>query len=235
MLAIALYILVAALLGLLLLPVIIDVQVRRPAPAAAPALGLRVAVALGALGAHASGWGRQWRVRPVLLGLAMPYPSIALGTRAPAAPGEPRPSGTGPGPRPRPGPERPAEGIGGLPGARRLLDLMGWPALRLAAGLPRVLRLRRCCVSGRYGFADPARTGQVCGALEALRARRWRRVRLELEPSWTEAGISGQGEVRLHFHLGLLLYLMARFAASVSWRWAVGRLASTGWVPGTAH
>jgi hypothetical protein len=106
--------------------------------------------------------------------------------------------------------------------ARRLLDSLRWfgrPALALLGSLDHVLALKSLRLRGRFGFADPARTGSLYGYLQASRFLQTRKYQLDLVPDFTRPGLYGRLWLAAHLHLGLLLGLLLRFAFRAGWRW----------------
>ncbi|MBM3277362.1 MAG: hypothetical protein FJY95_04695 [Candidatus Handelsmanbacteria bacterium] len=212
---IALAILLGLGLALFLLPVLIALRVETPGPGGQLDLRLSWGFWLGGAGVQLRLQGGNWQLRPLLLGLALPFPRLRLAggeeeippPAAPEAPVPPLPEGKAAGPPPK----RPELGRLAREGFR--------PALRLLRRLAGTLRLRRLRLQGRFGLADPAATGQVFGWLQGARGLLPGRLRLELSPDFVHQGVRGTAHLALHFYLGAALYLLASFGARIAWRW----------------
>jgi len=220
-------VLLALLLGLLLLPVVLHLRVERADPAGPLGVELGCALFAGLAGLQVESRQTRWHYHPWLLGRRVTL--WGAGRRArpgraqPVASPAPPPTGAAPGQAPGatsgPGPEPVLQRLSGM------AHLAGRPAWRLARGVAGAFRLRRVCVRGSFGFADPARTGSVFGYLQALRAVVPRRLRLDLRPDFERPGVRGEATLLLHLYLGYLLFVVLRYGLQVGWRWLRGRLA----------
>ncbi|MFW8635637.1 DUF2953 domain-containing protein [Cribrihabitans pelagius] len=86
-------------------------------------------------------------------------------------------------------------------------------ALRLAAEILRRVHIRRLVAQGTFGTGDPAETGQLFGLLAPLihAPAPCRRLRLEVEPDFARASLSGRAELDLSVVPAALLLPAARF------------------------
>ena len=92
--------------------------------------------------------------------------------------------------------------------------------------LPTVFRLRRLRLDAAVGLADPEATGRFFGLVHALAPAAPERVALSLTPDFTNPGVRGDGEVRLHLRPARLLYLTGRFGLAAARIRAAGRARS---------
>ncbi|MCU9847453.1 DUF2953 domain-containing protein [Defluviimonas sp. WL0024] len=125
--------------------------------------------------------------------------------------------------KPRPAPGRPSAAAPGRK-RRRKPDAGGrGRALRMVRAAPRLLggvlrrvHLDRVAVTGVFGLADPAETGQLYGWLALLiHAPRPPRVALDLRPDFTGPSLAGQAEVALYLTPIALLGPVLRFGWDV--------------------
>jgi len=229
---IALYLVAGGVFAVLCLPVAIQLLILRPGTRTPVEVRLDIGLAAGLAGLRASGPTGGWMLRPLLAGLPVPGPRLAMGgTPAPPAPSA-EPEGE-PGTEQVEPPTEPAA-TGADKGSRlRQLrwaaGLVARPALRLVRSLGRTVTVSQVSVSGQLGHPDPSRTGQIWGWLQALDSGGWDRLHLDLTPDFADARTRGQLDVRLRFHLGLLLLLLVRFGLQVGWRWGLDRVAALGW------
>lgn len=77
---------------------------------------------------------------------------------------------------------------------------------------------RRCDLYLRYGFPDPAATGEVLGLYYALRAATigadTKKRKLSVEPDFAEAELEYTGWAKGHFRIGYVLYLLLKTYAN---------------------
>ena len=159
-----------------------------------------------------------WRLGLLAAGWPLPFLGIALGTTSSPA-------------RPKADKKLPAKAKKASAKSSRLASfrLFYPPGLYLLRHLKGIFALRRCHISGCFGLSDPARTGQLCGWLQALRAHTGRRLRIHLDPDFTQTGLRGRLDLVVHLHLGYLLAHLLLFALRIGLgRFAQGR-------PGDAH
>ncbi|MCC7263794.1 MAG: hypothetical protein IT369_14870 [Candidatus Latescibacteria bacterium] len=213
-------------LALLLLPVLIALRVEHPGPAGSLNLRLNWGFALGAAGLQLRLQDQVWQLRPLLLGLALPFPRLQLGgggeqgatPRTPPPQAEPPPVATAD-PTPSASAAPPSPKVAGRAALGRFAGDAARPVWRLLRRLAGTLRWRWLRLEGRFGLADPAATGQVFGYLQAVRGVLPRRLRLQLSPDFVRQGVRGSAHLAVHFHLGKALYLVVSFAARMAWRW----------------
>jgi hypothetical protein len=225
MMLIVLAILLGLGLALLLLPVLIALRVDHPGPAGSLNLRLNWGFVLGAAGLQLRLQDKVWQLRPLLLGLALPFPRLRLGgggeqgetPQTPPPKAEPRPIATAD-PAPSASAAPPSPRAAGRV-VRRLAGDSARPAWRLLRRLAGTLRWRWLRLEGCFGLADPAATGQLFGYLQAVRGVLPRRLRLHLSPDFVRQGVRGSAHLAVHFHLGKALYLVVSFAARMAWRW----------------
>ncbi|MEW6752444.1 MAG: DUF2953 domain-containing protein [Candidatus Latescibacterota bacterium] len=210
----------ALTLALLLVPVALRVQLDCAA-AAAPGVEVRLSaggigglVGLGVVCCHG-----ECSVRPLVAGWLLPFPRLRVhGRSRPAAPGPAAPP---------PAPEAPAEPAPSAPPSAsprwgRTQALLRWtwePGGQFLRSLPRLLRLRRLHLQGRFGCEDPALTGRAYGWLQALRGLPTRRLEVEVFPDFVHQGFAGRVRLGARLHLGLLVVLALRLALQLAWRW----------------
>jgi hypothetical protein len=110
-----------------------------------------------------------------------------------------------------------------------LLRAITRPALNFITSSPHILNITSLELRGRFGFADPARTGCLYGYIQALKAWDFKKLRLDLVPDFQTQGTCGQVFLALHIHLGLLCILLVRLVAHAGLRWLGMRF--TSWKP----
>ena len=98
------------------------------------------------------------------------------------------------------------------------------PAWRMLRSFPGALVLHRLRVTGRIGLPDPARTGQIQGAVIALRELLPDRVEIDVESDFVEQGARGEGSVCFHLYPGKLLYYILRFVVTAGVLWVSARV-----------
>lgn len=172
--------------------------------------GVRLSFFWGGLGLGLRWDPKGLRIAPVLLGRFLPYPYLPLRTRV----------------KRRPKTRRKAEQEVAPKASRRnlraLVRLMFEPGLRLLASLPRIIWLKRLRIEGRLGLADPARTGQIYGYLQAVAAHQGK-VQINVSPDFVRAGAFGRLDLVAHLHLGLLILLLGRSGSQVAYRLLAAR------------
>ncbi len=175
-------------------------------------ISAQAAVWAGLLGVRLRRRDPAWELVPTLAGRAL-GPRMRLGgdEREPRA-------------RPEDGRERePRLGAAGLRERLHSLGPLARPLLRLVRALPSAFRLRRLRLNAVVGLADPGATGRFFGLVHALAPAAPERVALSLTPDFTNPGLRGQAEVRLHLRLARLLYLAGRFGLATAWSRAAAR------------
>ena len=172
--------------------------------------GVRLSFFWGGLGLGLRWDPKGLRIAPVLLGRFLPYPYLPLRTRV----------------KRRPKTRRKAEQEVAPKASRRnlraLVRLMFEPGLRLLASLPRIIWLKRLRIEGRLGLADPARTGQIYGYLQAVAAHQGK-VQINVSPDFVRAGAFGRLDLVAHLHLGLLILLLGRSGSQVAYHLLAAR------------
>lgn len=103
------------------------------------------------------------------------------------------------------------------PNLRSLAHLLFKPSLRFLASLPRIIRFKKLRLQGRLGFADPAQTGRIYGYLQAVAANQ-KKVQINVSPDFVRTGAFGRLDLVAHLHLGLLMLLLGRLGAQVTYR-----------------
>ncbi|NKB68816.1 MAG: hypothetical protein GKR89_17255 [Candidatus Latescibacteria bacterium] len=91
------------------------------------------------------------------------------------------------------------------------------------------LTLHRLYLTGWFGLSNPARTGHFHGWLQALQSLTGKRLRIRLNPDFTQTGLQGRLYLIIHLHLGYLLAHLLLFTLRVGF----GRIAQRR--PDSAH
>jgi hypothetical protein len=211
------YALAALGIGALCLPIALSLQFQRDGLPVAWQLLVQLAFFRGGLGLGLRLDPQRRSLVPVLLGKALPFPSLALRAQAKQKKKTVAPKTE----TKDPSTERDLFG---------LLRLLLKPGLGLLASLPRTIGLKSLRIKGRLGFADPAQTGSVNGYLQAVKSVKNKLIKINISPDFTRPGAFGQLDLVAHFHLGLLLLLLGRFGLQVGCRFLAARL--FGWKPG---
>ena len=107
--------------------------------------------------------------------------------------------------------------------ASSLRPLVG-PAWGLVRSCPKALSIRRLQVTGSIGLQDPATTGWLQGLLHVLYDVMPGPIEVDVESDFVEAGVRGEVVVKLHLHLGKLLFFIVWFALIAGTRWLFTRL-----------
>ena len=81
-------------------------------------------------------------------------------------------------------------------------------------------------VKGRFGLEDPMQTGALYGYQRAAMALPFKRLRLELIPDFCRQGFSGQAQISIGIHLGVLLLMVLGFALHAGLRYVQVRYTS---------
>ena len=163
--------------------------------------------------------GPAWELVPTLAGRAL-GPRMQLGGDE----REPRPAADPGRARPEDGRERePRLGAAGLRERLHSLGPLARPLLRVVRALPSAFRLRRLRLNAIVGLGDPGATGRFFGLVHALAPAAPERVALSLTPDFTNPGLRGEAEVRLHLRPARLLYLAGRFGLATAWSRAAAR------------
>ena len=213
-----LYTLLALGAGVLCLPIALSLHYRRDDLPTNWHLLVQLAFFRGGLGIGFQLAPEGRTLMPVLLGRALPFPVLTLGTE------------------PTTKKKKPKRAKKATPKADKLaaekkksapLDLIRLvlrPALSLLASLPRTFGLKKLRITGRLGFADPAKTGIVNGYLQAVKTLKNKFLSININPDFTRPGAFGQVDLVAHFHLGLLLLFLGRFGLQVVFRFLASRL-----------
>ena len=229
---------------LLLVPLVIAAEVKRPRDAGQIEVQVDGRMLGGLVGVRLQAGAHGWRMYPLLLFLVpVPFLSMALARNKPTKTGPVR------------GEQRPrkdsgekenednggkADEGGGRGTAQRAAGLLRFPSLILPPGLQLLralagaLGLVRLRISGRLGLGDPSLTGGAYGLREglggALRTRgalgESGSLQIEVTPEFRRKEATGRVDLTLHLYLGYLLAIVLRFAVRVAWRWTVLRLSA---------
>ena len=100
------------------------------------------------------------------------------------------------------------------------------PLLRLLTRFPKAFSLYILQVKGRFGLEDPMQTGALYGYQRAAMALPFKRLRLELIPDFCRQGFSGQAQISIGIHLGVLLLTVLGFALHAGLRYVQVRYTS---------
>lgn len=100
------------------------------------------------------------------------------------------------------------------------------PLLRLLTRFPKAFSLYILLVKGRFGLEDPMQTGALYGYQRAAMALPFKRLRLELIPDFCRQGFSGQAQISIGIHLGVLLLMVLSFALHAGLRYVQVRYTS---------
>ena len=100
------------------------------------------------------------------------------------------------------------------------------PLLRLLTRFPKAFSLYILLVKGRFGLEDPMQTGALYGYQRAAMALPFKRLRLELIPDFCRQGFSGQAQISIGIHLGVLLLMVLGFALHAGLRYVQVRYTS---------
>lgn len=189
-------------------------------------------VLAGALGARIQIDGGSTRISPAIFHLILPWPKMTKGSTSGLEIEKPTQveEALEGDPPPRPdAPDKEQTGVGLQSFQLRMRTLVGRisqifsiaakPALRLTKALPGAVRIRHLALSGRFGFEDPAQTGQICGLLWPLSAALPGRIRVDVRPDFTASSTSGSAKFVVHVHLGYILLLCLKFGFAVGRRW----------------
>ena len=212
------YTLMAFGAGIVCLPLALSLHYRRDDLPATWYLLVQMAFFRGSLGVGLQFAPESRTLMPVLLGRVLPFPAITLR-------GEPR-SKTRKPEQAQKGELR-AEELASEKKKTAPLDLIRLvlrPALGLLGGMPRVFGLRSLRITGRLGFADPAKTGIANGYMQAMKSVENKFLSINVYPDFTRPGAFGQCDLVAHFHLGLLLLFLGRSGLQVGFRFLVSRL-----------
>lgn len=216
----------AALLmgGLLLLPIVVGVHVRRTDHPGATAFRLDGSLFAGLIGVsvHQSGATRRlyplwhrWTIGPGrVLGKR-----VAMKDRAiEVDPGKENQSAGG----------QSTTSIRSLivlaHRVREMSRLLVRPGLQLLGSLRYVARLRRLSLRGHLGLLDPATTGSTCAVLHGVRAFDSQRVSIDLTPDFVTPRVEGHLHLIVHLYLGYALACIVRFGLRVGLGWLALRL-----------
>ena len=100
------------------------------------------------------------------------------------------------------------------------------PLLQLLTRFPKAFSLYILLVKGRFGLEDPMQTGALYGYQRAVMALPFKRLRLELVPDFCRHGFSGQAQISIGIHLGVLLLMVLGFALQAGLRYVRVRYTS---------
>ena len=100
------------------------------------------------------------------------------------------------------------------------------PLLRLLTRFPKAFSLYILQVKGRFGLEDPMQTGALYGYQRAAMALPFKRLHLELIPDFCRQGFSGQAQISIGIHLGVLLLMVLGFALHAGLRYVQVRYTS---------
>lgn len=100
------------------------------------------------------------------------------------------------------------------------------PLLRLLTRFPKAFSLYILLVKGRFGLENPMQTGALYGYQRAAMALPFKRLRLELIPDFCRQGFSGQAQISIGIHLGVLLLMVLSFALHAGLRYVQVRYTS---------
>lgn len=100
------------------------------------------------------------------------------------------------------------------------------PLLRLLTRFPKAFSLYILLVKGRFGLENPMQTGALYGYQRAAMALPFKRLRLELIPDFCRQGFSGQAQIAIGIHLGMLLLTVLGFALHAGLRYVQVRYTS---------
>tara|TARA_Y100000588_G_scaffold361493_1_gene422349 strand:+ start:535 stop:1209 length:675 start_codon:yes stop_codon:yes gene_type:complete len=113
-----------------------------------------------------------------------------------------------------------------------LADLLLRPMLRFLPRLKHPFGLYKLRVQGEIGFADPCKTGKLCGYIYILNTFKNRNLDIDIYPNFTSPGMRGQLQLIIRFHLGYLLFLILALGLEIGIRWLILRLVRPSWRPG---
>ena len=100
------------------------------------------------------------------------------------------------------------------------------PLLQLLTRFPKAFSLYILLVKGRFGLENPMQTGALYGYQRAAMALPFKRLRLELIPDFCRQGFSGQAQIAIGIHLGMLLLTVLGFALHAGLRYVQVRYTS---------
>ena len=218
-----LYLLVALILGILALPLVVALHVRRDRESA-PEVLIDVALLGGLVGIRIRRPTDAWLLQLTIAHCGLPWPTVvgripsgeSVAADAVEAKTDERESVE----------TIPVKSEPFLLKMRklrtRLLNashLFAGPAVELLKSLPGAVGIRQLRLDGRVGFADPALTGQLYGAIRPVSEALPRRVRIDVVPDFVDPTVSGRARLVVHLHLGYTLLLCLRFGLSVARRW----------------